>query len=1284
MTTVTASDVDSGAVLTYSLAGGADAAKFAIDADTGVLTFIAAPNFEVPSDIGGNNVFDVVVQVSDGALTDSQAIAVTITNQNEAPTITSNGGGPTAAISLAENGTAVTTVTATDVDSGAVLTYSLAGGADAAKFAIDANTGVLTFIAAPDFDLPGDAGGNNVYDVIVQTSDGALADTQTLTVTVTNLNEAPVIQSNGGGANAAISMEENGTAVTTVAALDPDSGTTLTYSLIGGADMAKFTINATTGVLTFIAAPNFEVPSDVGGNNVFDVVVQVTDGALTDSQAIAVTITNQNEAPTITSNGGGPTAAISLAENGTAVTTVTASDVDSGSVLTYSLAGGADAAKFAIDANTGVLTFIAAPDFDLPGDAGGNNVYDVIVQTSDGALADTQTLTVTVTNLNEAPVIQSNGGGANAAISMEENGTAVTTVAALDPDSGTTLTYSLIGGADMAKFTINATTGVLTFIAAPNFEVPSDVGGNNVFDVVVQVTDGALTDSQAIAVTITNQNEAPTITSNGGGPTAAISLAENGTAVTTVTASDVDSGAVLTYSLAGGADAAKFSIDANTGVLTFIAAPDFDLPGDAGGNNVYDVIVQTSDGALADTQTLAITVTNLNEAPVIQSNGGGSVANIDVAENTSAVTTVVGVDFDAGSVLTYSLAGGLDASKFIIDATTGVLSFRIAPNFEFRSDVGANGIFNVNVRVSDGTFFDVQSLAVTVTNANDLPSIRSNGGGAGASISILENTTSVTTVDGQDEDVANVLIYSIIGGSDASKFNINALTGVLSFKSAPDFEQRTDSGGNNVYDVTVQVSDGIATDSQSIAVTVTNVAEAPTITYRGGGNSAAVTVDENGKPVGTIAAVDQDAGTTLTYTIIGGADAAMFTINALTGALRFVDAPDFETPGDVGGNNVYDVIVQVSDGSLTDSQSIAVTVANVGGRTINGTANADLIDATHTVVGQPLPSVEGDVLSGRQGNDTLDGGLGVDTLNGGLGNDTFIIQDVGDVASELAGQGTDLVRASVSFTIGAEIENLTLTGAVGLSGTGNAKANLMIGSSGNDTLIGLVGADTLDGGLGADRMVGGNAGDRYLVDNAGDLTIETAGGGVDTVVSSVNYTIGSNIENLTLVGASAVQGDGNALANAITGNAQSNTLDGRNGNDTLVGMNGADLLLGGNNNDVLNGGLGTDTLTGGGGSDVFLFTSIGDSAVSAATRDIISDFGNTDHIDISAIDADSLVAGVQQFVLDADGSFSTGEIGLTVSGADLIVRLNVDGDAAAEFTLLVQGVASLNLGDFIL
>ena len=165
---------------------------------------------------------------------------------------------------------------------------------------------------------------------------------------------------------------------------------------------------------------------------------------------------------------------------------------------------------------------------------------------------------------------------------------------------------------------------------------------------------------------------------------------------------------------------------------------------------------------------------------------------------------------------------------------------------------------------------------------------------------------------------------------------------------------------------------------------VAGVNEPPTITSNGGGATAAVSVTENTTAVTTITATDPDVGQAIGYSIIGGADAVMFTINATTGALSFVTAPNFEAPTDAGGNNVYDVTVQVSDGNGgTDTQAIAVTVQNVGGVTINGTAGNDLIDATHTVAGQPLPTNEEDVINGGNGRDTINGLGGNDTLNGG-------------------------------------------------------------------------------------------------------------------------------------------------------------------------------------------------------------------------------------------------------------------------------------------------------------
>ncbi|HEU5264265.1 MAG TPA: hypothetical protein VFU34_06480, partial [Gaiellaceae bacterium] len=484
-------------------------------------------------------------------------------------------------------------------------------------------------------------------------------------------NAAPVITSDGGGSTASPSPAENQTVVTDVDAADPDPDT-LTYSIAGGPDAARFSMNSSNGVLAFVTAPDFEAPTDVGGNNVYDVTVSVSDGnGGSDTQALAVTVTNVNEfTPLITSDGGGATAALSAPENQTAATDVDASDGD-GDVLTYSLTAGPDTGDFTIDPSTGVLAFTTVPDFEAPADANADNRYEVTVTAADASFSDAQAITVEVTDVaeggNTPPAITSDGGGATASKSVAENQTAVTDVDATDPDPDT-LAYSISGGVDMVAFVIDSDTGALTFLTAPDFELPTDTGMNNVYDLVVSVSDGnGGSDSQALAVTVTNVNEfTPLITSNGGGDSAALSRPENQTAVSDVDASDGD-GQTLTYSIAGGPDAARFSIVPATGVLTFVSAPNFEAPTDVGGNNVYDVTVQASDGTLADTQAIAVTVTDVAE-------GGATILyfSVETAQTLSGIPVtpqdIVAFDGQSYSLFVDGSDVGLDASSENIDA----------------------------------------------------------------------------------------------------------------------------------------------------------------------------------------------------------------------------------------------------------------------------------------------------------------------------------------------------------------------------------------------------------------------------------------------------------------------------------------------------------------------------------------------------------------------------------------------------------------------------------------
>lgn len=284
------------------------------------------------------------------------------------------------------------------------------------------------------------------------------------------------------------------------------------------------------------------------------------------------------------------------------------------------------------------------------------------------------------------------------------------------------------------------------------------------------------------------------------------------------------------------------------------------------------------------------------------------------------------------------------------------------------------------------------------------------------------------------------------------------------------------------------------------------------------------------------------------------------------------------------GSIIEDAIGGSGADSLTGNE-----VAN----TLNGGAGGDL-----------LYGFEGnDVLLGGAGTDYLDGGTGSDTLSGGDGNDTYIVGSAGDTLIETnaaaATGGTDLVMSGFTITLGANIENLTLTGTATINGTGNATNNVITGNAAANVLNGLGGNDWLNGGAGNDTMTGGDGNDTYYVNTALDAVSETnalAAGGIDKVVSSVTRALGANFENLTLTGSAALTGTGNTLANAIDGNTGANVLSGLGGNDKIFGSDG---------NDVILGGLGNDVLQGGGGNDTFVFNT---APSTTANRDALWDF----------------------------------------------------------------------------
>lgn len=394
----------------------------------------------------------------------------------------------------------------------------------------------------------------------------------------------------------------------------------------------------------------------------------------------------------------------------------------------------------------------------------------------------------------------------------------------------------------------------------------------------------------------------------------------------------------------------------------------------------------------------------------------------------------------------------------------------------------------------------------------------------------------------------------------------------------------------------------------------------------------------------------------------------------------------------------------------------------------------DIFDNAQNQGGMISGTDQADTLVGSSGNDTLDGDLGADTMTGGDGNDIYVVDNAFDTVEETntSTAQIDTVQASVSWTLGANLENLVLTGVSDIDGTGNERRNFITGNAANNVI---------DGAAGADSMSGGDGNDTYYVDNADDTVIETSNsagpGGIDSVHSNLAaYTLANNVEHLYIDSAGAANGTGNGQDNTLFAGAGNNVLDGREGNDTvsferavsgvtanlstsaqqntlgsgldtlkffenltgsayadslsgnsaanvLNGGAGNDTLVGGSGDDRLIGGAGTDILSGGTGADTYAFGALSDMGV-GALRDVINGFktADGDHLDFTGLDANPLTAAVDAFTFIGSNAFDPANATGQLRFADGIVYGSVNADATPEFEIQLVGVKELHASDF--
>ncbi|OGC85080.1 MAG: hypothetical protein A2V73_03070 [candidate division Zixibacteria bacterium RBG_19FT_COMBO_42_43] len=732
---------------------------------------------------------------------------------------------------MAEGSNLTFRVHATDPD-GTPLTFSTANVPTNATF-VDSGNGAGSFSFNPNFVQAG------VYNVTFRTGDGNLLDTEVVAITVTNTNLAPVLDSIRSK-----TVTENSTLSFRVHASDPD-GTVPTLTALNVPLNATF-VDSGNGAGSFRFTPSF---TQAG---VYNVNFKASDGSLLDSEVVQITVTETNQAPVLDS-----IRAKTVTENSNLTFRVHASDPD-GTTPTLTAANVPTNATF-FDSGNGAGSFTFNPDFTQAG------VYNVTFRASDGSLLDTEVVVITATNTNRAPVLDSIG-----AKTVMEGSNLTFRVHATDPD-GTPLTLTVASNPLNSAF-VDSGNGAGSFTFNPNF---TQAG---VYNVTFRANDGSLLDTEVVAITVTNFNQAPVLDS-----IRPKTVAENSTLSFRVHATDPD-GIVPSLTAAGVPTNANF-VDSGNGAGSFTFSPDFTQAG------VYNVTFKANDGSLLDSEVVAITVTNTNRAPVLDSIGSKT-----VGEGTTLAFRVHGTDPD-GTILTLT-AANVPLNATFVDSGNGAGSFSFTPNFT------QAGVYNVTFRSSDGSLLDTEAVQITVT-PNQAPILDST-----RSKTIVEGSTLSLRIHATDPE-ANPLILTAtnLPPRNATFFDSGNGSGVFNF--TPDFLQA------GLYSVKFKVTDGDLADSEIVQITVVEAGNQPPIIDSIGPK----TVREGDSLLIAVRATDPD-GTIPTLTLSGTPPNASFVNNGDgTGLFKF--KPSFFQAGTVAPTFV------ASDGSLSDFESVTITVQDV-------------------------------------------------------------------------------------------------------------------------------------------------------------------------------------------------------------------------------------------------------------------------------------------------------------------------------------------------------------------
>ena len=1210
--------------LTYTIASGNEGDAFAVDGSTGAITVAAAEAIDADTQAA----FTLLVDVSNEAETVTETVSIAVENLPEPPSLEDQ----TFAIAEDTEDPVVGTVEAPD-DDGDTVTFAITGGnvpigdGGGELFAINPTTGELTIADLTEIDFETTPS----YALTVTATDdseGMLSSTATITVDVTDVNEAPEVE------DQAFDLPENalaGADVGIVAAVDQEN-TPLTFVIESGNESGFFALDSATGAITLTEVATLDAEGD---QTAFPLVVTVTDSDPEASQTttanITINITDVPEDPVVEDQ------TFTIDENSTDpfVGTVIGTDEDAGETVSFAIAPGGASDLFAIDAATGDITVVDPTQIDFETQP---QFALTVVGTDSSALAltDTAVITIDVNDVNDIPTIEPQS------FFVDENSPAGTpvregAVVATDQD-GTISNYAITLGNDAGFFTINPTTGLIS--VADGATLNAEVEPTTIV-LTVEVTDDNTetpgVNSAEVTIEIENVPEAPVIEDQ------TFTIAENPESafVGNVPSIDEDEGDSVSYAITAGNEDGLFAIDNNgniiitdTAQIDFETTPQFEL-----------IVTATDSGNLSDTATVTIDVTDANELPTL------TVENIISALPEDVVTAVpieiadIEVTDDALGDNSLRLSGD-DATLFeIIDDGLFLIAGAAL-------DADTQPQLNVTVEVDDATIGETPDdsfdVTIEVTNVNEAPIIEDQ-----SFAPVPENAPdgqfigTIVATDPEDD----ALTFEILEGAPADTFSIDSNGALFVANSALlDFETQPQ------FSLTVIVNDPSGLDdTATITFDLTDANEAPVLEN----TSFDVSENRQGGPVGTLEAMDPDAGDTLTYTIISGNDENNFVLDTATGAITIADDADLDFEG---GNSPFSLEVAVSDGLQSDTATVLINVTNLPELPIIDTTDLDFEIEEDADVGAIVGTViatdpEGLPLtfSLTDGND--DGFFAIDssgniTLTEAAALDFEAGMQFFSLEVTVSDSGPD--DPGVSATVSVEVLNaneppivanqgffLLEELGVGTLTVGQVEASDPEESQGQFLQYALQGADaslfSIDNAgilrapdpenLTADEFVltvvvtdsapGDNLSSSATIiirqpeDQVPDDAVIDVVGVSDPEATIINEPNGDFTDPIPDDGPIEILGaSGN---NTIVGGFDDDVIDGGGGDDTIGGRRGNDTLLGGDGNDVISSGQGNNTVTGGDGNDT-ITTGTGDDRLDGGDGNDNIDGGEGDDL----------------------------------------------------------------------